>query len=76
MPADLCLAIRNMPTRWNVIPLLENEFDGSRINGSGYQDDYREFIPEVDHDLLAEVRPKFPHNYIAGSQVSSRRGKE
>lgn len=55
MPADLCLAIGNMPTRWNVVPLGEDEFAESRINGSGYRDDYREVIPEVDGDLLAEV---------------------
>jgi hypothetical protein len=49
------LAIENMPTRWKIVPLHEDEFEGSRFIGSSYEDDYREFIPDVDYDLLAEV---------------------
>lgn len=54
MPDDLCLAIENMPTRWDVIPLREDEFEDS---GSAWRESYREVIPEVDNDLIAEVRP-------------------
>jgi hypothetical protein len=41
-----------MPTRWNVVPIRDDDFEGS-----GYQEDqFMEVIPDVDQDLLAEVR--------------------
>jgi len=52
LPADLCLCVENMPTRWNVVPIEEHSFEGI---SSGYREDYREFLPTVDSDLLAEV---------------------
>lgn len=42
-----------MPTRWNVVPIEEHSFEGI---SSGYREDYREFLPTIDNDLLAEVR--------------------
>ena len=53
LPADLCLCVENMPTRWNVVPIEEHTFEGI---SSRYKEDYREFLPTVDNDLLAEVR--------------------
>lgn len=52
LPADLCLCVENMPTRWNVVSIEEHSFEGI---SSGYREDYREFLPTVDSDLLAEV---------------------
>ena len=52
LPADLCLCVENMPTRWNVVPIEDHSFEGI---SSGYREDYREFLPTVDSDLLAEV---------------------
>ena len=47
-----------MPTRWNVVPIEEHSFEGI---SSRYKEDYREFLPTVDSDLLAEVRlPEIP----------------
>ena len=42
-----------MPTRWDVVPVEEHSFEGT---SSGYGEDYREFLPTVDSELLAEVR--------------------
>ena len=39
------------------MPIHEDDIEGSRIMGSVYRDDNREFIPDVDDDLLAEVSP-------------------
>ena len=52
LPADLCLCVENMPTRWNVVPVEEHSFEGI---SSGYREDYRETLPIVDSGLLAEV---------------------
>ena len=52
LPADLCLCVENMPTRWNVVPIEEHSFEGI---SSGYRENYREFLPTVDNDLLTEV---------------------
>ena len=52
LPADLCLCVENMPTKWNVVPIEEHSFEGI---SSGYREDYREFLPIVDNDLLTEV---------------------
>jgi len=52
LPADLCLCVENMPARWNVIPIEEHSFEGI---SSRYREDYREFLPTVDSDSLAEV---------------------
>lgn len=41
-----------MPTRWNIVPTEEN----SGGNSSGYREDYREFLPTIDSDSVAEVR--------------------
>ena len=54
LPADLCLCVEDMPTRWNVVPVEETSFEGI---SSGYGEDYREFLPGVDNELLAEVCP-------------------
>lgn len=53
LPADLCLCAENMPTRWNVVPIEENAFESI---SSGYREDYREFLPTVDSELLTEAR--------------------
>jgi len=53
LPDDLCLAIENMPTRWDIVPLKHEDFEES----STWKEDYREIIPEVDDDLLTEVFP-------------------
>jgi len=58
LPADICLTIENMPTRWNVVPVREDDLEVSRIIDSGYRDEYREVIPEVDNDLLIEARER------------------
>lgn len=63
LPADLCLCVENMPTRWNVIPIEEHSFEGI---SSGYREDHREFLPTVDSDLLAEVCPTdIPQAFIS-----------
>jgi len=60
LPADLCLCVENMPTRWNVVPIEEHTFEGI---SSRYKEDYREFLPTVDNDLLVEVRfPEIPRS--------------
>jgi len=41
LPEDICLCIGNEPTRWEVTPLPGNT---------------REVLPEIDPDLIAEVR--------------------
>ena len=41
IPADICLCIENPPTRWEVVPCA---------------DDTREVLPEIDGDLLTQVR--------------------
>ena len=61
LPADLCICVENMPTRWNVVPIEEHSFEGI---ASGYREDFREFLPTVDGDLLAEVCfPDFPRKF-------------
>lgn len=63
LPADLCICVENMPTRWNVVPIEEHSFEGI---SSGYREDYREFLPTVDSDLLAEVcLPDFLRKFVA-----------
>lgn len=52
LPADLCLCVENMPTRWNVVSIQEHSFEGI---SSRYREDHREVLPTVDDDLLAEV---------------------
>ena len=52
LPADLCICVENVPTRWNVVPIEEHSFEGI---SSRYREDHREFLPSVDNDLLAEV---------------------
>lgn len=53
LPADLCLCVENMPTRWNIVPIEENSFEGI---SNVYSEDYREILPTVDSELLAEAR--------------------
>jgi len=55
LPADLCLCVENMPTRWNVIPIEEHSFEDI---SSGYREDYREFLPVIDNHLLVEARER------------------
>jgi len=55
LPADLCLCVENMPTRWNVVPIEEHSFEGI---SSGYRENYREFLPSIDNDLLVEARER------------------
>ena len=60
LPADLCLCVENMPTRWNVVPIEEHSFEGI---SSRYREDYREFLPTADNDLLVEVcLPELPRD--------------
>ncbi|KAI6116860.1 autophagy protein Apg17-domain-containing protein [Pisolithus croceorrhizus] len=49
IPADLCLCIENPPTRWDVVPL---------------PGDVRETLPEIDSDLLAQVRVGYVCMYL------------
>lgn len=53
LPADLSLCVENMPTRWNIVPIEEQAFESV---SSGYKEDYREILPTVDSELLAEVK--------------------
>lgn len=55
LPADLCLCVENMPTRWDVVPIEEETFEGI-LSASGHREPYREVLPTVDNELLAEVR--------------------
>ncbi|EGN98873.1 hypothetical protein SERLA73DRAFT_168466 [Serpula lacrymans var. lacrymans S7.3] len=41
IPADICLCIENMPTRWEVVP---------------YDGDLLETLPEIDDDILAQAK--------------------
>jgi len=66
LPADLCLCVENMPTKWNVVPIEEHSFEGI---SSGYREDYREFLPIVDNDLLTEARER-----IAQAEAIARLG--
>ncbi|KAF8841788.1 hypothetical protein BDN67DRAFT_966676 [Paxillus ammoniavirescens] len=43
IPTDICLCIENPPTRWEVVP---------------WAGDTREVLPEIDSDILAQVREK------------------
>ncbi|KAI9568239.1 autophagy-related protein 17 [Boletus coccyginus] len=50
IPADICLCIENPPTRWEVVP---------------WAGDTREVLPEIDADLLPQVKEK-----LAGGEVT------
>jgi autophagy-related protein 17 len=52
LPADLCLCVENMPTRWDIVPIEEQPFESI---SSEHREDYREILPTVDSELLAEV---------------------
>ncbi|KIK95290.1 hypothetical protein PAXRUDRAFT_827175 [Paxillus rubicundulus Ve08.2h10] len=43
IPTDICLCIENPPTRWEVVP---------------WAGDTREVLPEIDSDILTQVREK------------------
>ena len=44
-----------------MVPIEEHSFEGI---ASGYREDFREFLPTVDGDLLAEVCfPGFPRKF-------------
>lgn len=55
LPADLCLCVENMPTRWDVVPMEEQTFEDIS-SASARRENYREVLPTVDNELLAEVR--------------------
>ena len=44
LPEDICLCIGNPPTKWEVVP---------------WEGDTLEVLPEIEPDLLAEVKKKF-----------------
>jgi autophagy-related protein 17 len=46
LPEDLCLCIGNSPTTWEVVPSQGTEL---------------EVLPEIDNDLIVEVRRLFFH---------------
>lgn len=59
-----------MPTRWDVVPIEEHSFDGI---SSGYKEDYREFLPTVDSELLAEVRLKPIQSFLPPTEFIQAR---
>lgn len=73
LPDDLCLAIENLPTKWEVFPVswmsaLANGLwatNALRMNGTnGHDTSYArdevevETVPEVDADLLTDARDR------------------
>ncbi|KAF9790384.1 autophagy-related protein 17 [Thelephora terrestris] len=66
LPADLCLCVENMPTRWDIVPIEEQPFESI---SSEHREDYREILPTVDSELLAEAK-----EHIAKVEAMARMG--
>jgi autophagy-related protein 17 len=72
LPDDLCLAVENLPTRWEVFPMswtsklnVVTKFSSAngQANGHHYHSDASEpeeveTVPDVDEDLLADARDR------------------
>jgi hypothetical protein len=54
IPTDLCLCAENPPTKWEILP----------FNGEG-----PEILPEIDNDLLAQVRTWHLHLLFCSAQL-------
>jgi autophagy-related protein 17 len=57
LPDDLCLAVENAPTRWDVAPAPWPALLGL-ADGAAREPAEVETVPEVDADLLADAREK------------------
>jgi len=64
----LCLCVENMPTRWDVVPIEEESFEGV-LSASGQREMYREVLPTVDNELLTKAR-----EHIAKGEAIARIG--